>query len=146
MTYCTIEDVCGELHPTLEYQMRQHYDQLHEGNLKKPDFEQSLKNHIARAESCANASLARAFSVPLRQSSFIVTSATCKIAAYFSAAAFSEKEEILKDKYDTAMSMLDNLVKAGTIPGIDDKNQGENVGVRYKSRPQIFTDDELEKW
>lgn len=141
MEYCTIEEVCGELHPTLEHQMREHYGQSGEA----PDFARTIANHIARAEACVDASLARAFSVPLRRRSRVVASATCKIAAYFAAAAFSEKEEILKDKYETAMRMLENLVRAGTIPGIE-AGSGENAGVRYGTQAPFFTPDALEGW
>ena len=61
MAYCTKEDVIGELHPTLKLHMSGHYDQLHAADPTQPDFSQFLNEHIAKAEACANASLARAY-------------------------------------------------------------------------------------
>ena len=146
MSYCTIDDVRLELHPTLKLQMESHYNDGHAQDPICPDFNSFIINHIARADDYVNASLARAFSVPLKKESKIVTSATCKIAAYFATAAFTEKEEILKDKYESANMMLDNLVEAGYIPGIDDEDDRNNVPVYYGTNRRIFTDKELAKW
>lgn len=146
MGYCTKEDVIGELHPTLKLQMSGHYDQLHAADPTQPDFGQSLSEHISKAEACANASLARAYRVPLRKATGMVTSAVCKIAAYFAAAAFAEKEEILKDKYETAMLMLDNLVKANDPSLVDEDPEKSETFSGYGSNPRIFTDEELSRW
>ncbi len=147
MPYCTVEDVCGELHPTLHAQMLKDWNKRHTDDPTKLDFNQTIETHITKAEAFVNASLARAFSVPVRKRSTIVLSAACKIAAYYACAAYSEMESILKDKYETAVEMLDNLVKAGVIP--DEDGVVEEVlplGVLYGSNPQIFTADELSRW
>lgn len=146
MAYCTKEDVIGELHPTLKLHMSGHYDQLHAADPAQPDFSRFLTEHIAKAEACANASLARAYRVPLKKATGIVTSAVCKIAAYFSAAAFAEKEAILKDKYETAMLMLDNLVKANDPKLVDEEPDKLVTFAGYGSNPRIFTDEELARW
>ena len=151
MAYCTVEDVVHELMPTLEHEMRQHYDEEHQDNPSQLNFEDNLAYHILKAEACADASLARAYRVPLKKATGIVTSAVCKIAAYFSAAAFGEKEEILKDKSEPAMQMLDWLVEADDDSLVDDEpieeeDEGFYNGVGWGSNPQIFTASELEKW
>lgn len=148
MAYCTKEDVLGELHPTLKLHMPEHYNQQHTADPSQPDFDRFIADHIRKAEACAEASLARAYRVPLKKATGMVTSAVCKIAAYFAAAAFSEKEEILKDKYETAMLMLDNLVEAND-PKLVDEEADENKifsGAGYGSAPRIFTDEELARW
>lgn len=145
MAYCTIEDVLGELHPTLRKQMELHYNRIHAEDPTQPDFTQFLEHHIEQAEACANASLARAYKVPLKSATGIVVSAVCKIAAYFAAAAFSEKEQILIDKYETATTMLDNAVEADDITLVDEAgDKAEHAG--WGSDPRIFTVEELSRW
>ena len=150
MGYCTVADVVHELMPSLEHEMRRHYDEKHQDDPERPDFEGTIRDHIVKAEACANASLARAYRVPLRKATGIVTSAVCKIAAFFSAAALSEKEEILRDKYETAMQMLDWLVEAGNAALVDEEPEDEDAvlysGVGWGSDARIFTADELKKW
>ena len=149
MAYCTVADVLHELHPTLEKEMRRHYEEAHQADPTRPDFDGTIRDHILKAEACANASLARAYRVPLKKATGIVTSLVCKIAAYFAAAAFGEKEEILKDKYETAMLMLDNLVEAGRAALVDEEPEDEAgtfSGVGWGSNPQIFTESELSRW
>lgn len=151
MAYCTVEDVVHELMPTLEKEMRLQYDEEHQDDPTRPDFETNIAIHIEKAEACANASLARAYAVPLKKATGIVTSAVCKIAAYFSAAAFGEKEEILIDKYETAMQMLEWLVEAENAELVDEEpeeeeDEGFYNGVGWGSDPQIFTRAELAKW
>lgn len=149
MAYCAIDDVLHELHPTLKKLMKDHYDSLHATTPAALDFEQTIARHIAKAEACANASLARAYRVPIRKATDIVTSAVCKIAAYFASAAFTEKEQILSDKYETAMLMLDNLVKAEDVSLVDAEVSSEDSAASeavWGSNAQIFTSSELEKW
>ena len=148
MAYCTIEDVLHELHPTLKKLMKDHYDSIHTADSSAPDFEQTIIRHIAKAEACANASLARAYRVPIRKATDMVTSAVCKIAAYFASAAFTEKEQILSDKYETALLMLDNLVKAKDVSLVDaDVSQDDGTTeTAWGSDSRIFTSSALEKW
>lgn len=151
MAYCTVEDVVHELMPSLEHEMRLHYDEEHADDASRPDFEGNIAEHIVKAEACANASLARAYTVPLKKATGIVVSAVCKIAAYFAAAAFGEKEQILIDKYETAMQMLEWLVEAENAALVDEEPEEEEEdgiynGVGWGSNKQIFTDSELAKW
>ena len=83
MAYCKIADVLHELHPTLLFEMRKHYDTAHAADSSQPDFEGTIAEHISRAEAFVNASLARAYRVPLKKATLTVISAECKIAAYF---------------------------------------------------------------
>ena len=150
MAYCTVADVVHELHPTLELEMREYYDGKHKEDPTRPDFEANIREHIMKAEACANASLARAYRVPLKKATNVVVSAVCKIATYFAVAAFGEKEEITKDKYETAIMMLDWLVEAGNAALVDEEATGDDdkifSGVGWGSNPRIFTDRELARW
>ena len=141
MAYCTVSDVIHELHPTLKLQMEQDWGD---------NFEDILLSHILKAEAYVNSSLARAYSVPLKKAAYTVISAECKIAAYYAVAAYSEKEEILKDKYEIAKEILDNLVEANNPSlvdeGLSDEDKNKKLKVRYGSNAQIFTSDELELW
>ena len=148
VAYCTVDDVTHELHPTLLMQMREHYERAHREDAACPPFLATIEAHIEKAQACADASLARAYAVPLKKATGIVTSAVCKIAAYFAAAAFSEKEEILRDKYETAVMMLDHLVEAGRASLVDeDPDDGSaSTGAGWGSDARIFTSDELRRW
>ncbi len=148
MAYCEISDVLHELHPTLLFEMRKHYDAAHAAAPEQPDFENTIAEHISKAEAFVNASLARAYRVPLKKATHTVVSAECKIAAYFAAASFSEKEKILLDKYETATELLDNLVKADdpSLVEEDDSNNDVDSRVSYGSDSRIFTGDELSQW
>lgn len=140
MSYCTVDDVVHEFHPTLRINMERDYGD---------DFEANITRHIEKAEAFVNASLARAYSVPLSKPSSIVISAECKIAAYFAGIAYSEKDEILQDKYEIAKEILDNLVKAETNALVEedtDAVKSDTHGVFYGSGSQIFTANELAKW
>ena len=113
------------------------------------DLEKVIAGHIEKAEAFVNASLSRAYSVPLRNATGIVISAECKIAAYFSAIAYSEKDSVVQDKYQTAITILDYLVEANNPVLVDeglDDDEKDTAGVLYGSYPQIFTDDELGNW
>ena len=111
------------------------------------DFEANIQKHIEKAEAFVNASLARAYSIPLKKATMAVISAECKIAAYFAGIAFSEKDEILQDKYETAREMLNNLVIADNPNLVDeDISDDEAKGVYYGSQAAIFTSEELEQW
>lgn len=140
MGYCSIDDVIHEFTPTLKLNMERDYGDT---------FEEVIAQHIEKAHDFVNASLARAYSVPLKQAASVVISAECKIAAYFSAIAYSEKDEVVRDKYETALMMLDNLVQADTPSLVDEGLTNEECsafGVRYSSDTRIFTGDELNKW
>lgn len=138
MSYCTVEDVVHEFHPTLKLEMEKHYGD---------EFEANIEKHISKAEAFVNSSLARVYSIPLKKATIAVTSAECKIAAYFAGIAYSEKDEILKDKYETAREMLDNLVTADNPALVDENASNEdNSSVYYGSNAKIFTDEELAKW
>ena len=138
MSYCAVEDVVHEFHPTLKLEMEEHYGD---------DFEANIEKHIEKAEAFVNASLARAYSIPLKKATTAVISAECKIAAYFAGIAFSEKDEILQDKYEIAREILDNLVVADNPKLVDeDLSDDDARGVYYGSQAAIFTDEELERW
>ena len=112
-------------------------------------FEQNISGHIEKAHDFVNASLARAYSVPLRQAASVVISAECKIAAYFSAIAYSEKDDVVRDKYETAVVMLDNLVEADNPALVDEGLTSEELaasGVLYGTDARIFTSDEIAQW
>ena len=140
MSYCSVDDVIHEFHPTLKHTMMRDYGD---------DFEANIARHIDKAEAFVNASLSRVCSVPLNSPTQIVVTSVCKIAAYYSAIAYSEKDNIVKDKYETALAMLDYLVQADNPALIDDelsdddKNSGQ---ILYASDERLFTDDELGKW
>ena len=140
MGYCSIDDVVHEFTPTLKLNMERVYAQA---------FEEVIAGHIRKANDFVNASLARTYSVPLKQAASVVISAECKIAAYFSAIAYSEKDEVVRDKYETALAMLDNLVEADNPALVDDGLTNEEIadsGVLYGSDTRFFTSEELEKW
>ena len=139
MAYCEISDVLHELHPTLLFEMRKHYDTAHAADPIQLNFEGTIAEHISKAEAFVNASLARAYTV---------ISAECKIAAYFAAASFSEKEKILLDKYETATEILDNLVRADDSSLVEEDDSGDSgeSRVSYGSDSRIFTNDELSQW
>ena len=140
MSYCTVDDVLHEFTPTLRVNMERDYGD----NLKT-----IIAGHIEKAEAFVNASLARAYSVPLRAATSIVISAECKIAAYYSAIAYSEKDSVVQDKYETATMMLDYLVQANKPVLVDDGLTDEErsfSGVLYGSESQIFTEEVLSGW
>ena len=138
MSYCTVEDVVHEFHPTLKLEMEEHYGD---------EFEANIEKHIEKAEAFVNASLARAYSIPLKKATTAVISAECKIAAYFAGIAFSEKDEILEDKYQIAREMLENLVEADNATLVDEEISDDDAkGVYYGSDSRIFTNEELEQW
>lgn len=139
MSYCTIDDVIHEFHPTLKAGITRQYGDA---------LDENLEEHIAKAEAFVNASLARAYSVPLKRASSVVISAECKIAAYFAGIAYSEKDEILKDKYEIAKEMLDNLVEADNPALVDEEFSDKDItpSVAYNSDEKIFSSDELARW
>lgn len=111
MSYCTVDDVLHEFTPTLRVNMERDYGD---------NLQTIIAGHIEKAEAFVNASLSRAYSVPLRSATGVVISAECKIAAYFSAIAYSEKDSVVQDKYETATAMLDFLVEANKPALVDD--------------------------
>lgn len=138
MSYCTVDDVIHEFHPTLKLEMEEHYGE---------DFIANIEKHIEKAEAFVNASLARAYSIPLKKATITVISAECKIAAFFAGVAFSEKDEILQDKYEIAREMLENLVTADNPVLVDeDLSDDEAKCVYYGTDERIFTKEELEQW
>ena len=140
MGYCTVDDVVHEFTPTLRLNMERDYGE---------EFEANIAGHIQKAHDFVNASLARSYSIPLKQAASIVVSAECKIAAYFSAIAYSEKDEVVRDKYETALAMLDNLVNADNPALVDECLSSQELaeaGVLYGSDATILTSDEIEKW
>lgn len=140
MSYCTVHDVSHEFTPTLCKQMERDYGD---------DFEAIIAGHIEKAEAFVNASLSRAYSVPLKHATGIVISAECKIAAYFSAIAYSEKDTVVQDKYQTATLILDYLVDACNPALVDEgltDDEKDTAGVLYGSDSQIFTPDTLSQW
>lgn len=139
MSYCSVQDVIHEFHPTL---LKQFEKQYAEG------LEENIAKHIQKATDFVNASLARAYSVPLKKATSSVISAECKIAAYFAGVALTEKDDILHDKYEIAKEMLDNLVKADNVLLVDEGLDDSEIftGIAYGSDPRYFTSDELDNW
>ena len=140
MGYCSIDDVVHEFTPDLKACMLRDYSST---------FETNIAGHIEKAHDFVNASLARAYSVPLKKATSVVISAECKIAAYFATIAYSEKDDVVKDKYRTAVTMLDNLVLADNPALVDDGLTDTEIaasGVLFGSDNIIFPADELEKW
>lgn len=139
MSYCTFDDVIHEFHPTLLKQFEKQYAE---------NLEENIAKHIQKANDFVNASLARKYSVPLKKATSVVISAECKIAAYFAGIALTEKDDILKDKYEIAVEMLDNLVEADNPDLVDEELDESQIftGVAYGSDPRYFTSDELEMW
>ena len=140
MSYCTVDDVLHEFTPTLRVNMERDYGD---------NLETIIAGHIEKAEAFVNASLSRAYSVPLRHATGVVISAECKIAAYFSAIAYSEKDSVVQDKYETATAMLDSLVEANKPALVDDgltDEERNNAGILYGSSSQYYANDELSKW
>ena len=140
MGYCTVDEVVHEFTPTLRLSMERDYGGA---------FEENIAGHIEKAHAFVDASLARAYSVPLIKASSIVISAECKIAAYFSAIAYSEKDEIVRDKYETATTILDYLVEADNPALADEGLDGDELGISgllYGSEARLLTKDEIDKW
>lgn len=140
MGYCSIDEVIHEFTPELKASMQRDYGS---------SFEENLARHIEKAQAFINASLSRAYSVPLSKASSVVVSAECKLAAYFATIAYSEKDEVVKDKYETATMMLDYLVEANNPALVDEgvSDEGSPVdGVLYGSDKRILSAEELEKW
>ena len=135
--YCSVDDVLHEFTPDLKASMLRDYGQ---------DFEDNIARHIVKAQAFVDASLARAYSVPLRKASPLVVSAECKIAAYFAAIAYSEKDEVVMDKYETATTMLDYLVLADNPALVDEDLSDNTTGIFYGSEERLFTHDEIQKW
>ena len=135
--YCSVDDVLHEFTPDLKASMLRDYGQ---------DFEDILTRHIVKASAFVDASLARAYSVPLRKASPLVVSAECKIAAYFAAIAYSEKDEVVLDKYQTATTMLDYLVLADNPALVDEELSNNTSDILYGSEDRVFTPQELSKW
>ena len=140
MAYCSVEDVLHEFTPTLRLNMERDYCGT---------FEENISRHIEKAHSFVDASLARTYSVPLRQASPVVVSAECKIAAYFAAIAYSEKDEVVRDKYETAITMLNYLVEADNPALVDEGFSGEELdtsGLLYGSDERLLSPEEIRKW
>ena len=140
MAYCSVDDVLHEFTPTLRKNIERDYGE---------NLQTVLERHIQKANAFVNASLARSYSVPLQRATNIVISAECKIAAYFAAIAYSEKDEVVKDKYETGNMILDFLVEADKPSLVDDEPNDDDLnpaGVLYGSREQMFSDEVLTQW
>ena len=140
MGYCSVQEVVHEFTPTLRLNMERDYGSA---------FEEVIAGHIEKAHAFVEASLARSYSVPLKQAANVVVSAECKIAAYFSAIAYSEKDDIVKDKFESATVMLDYLVEADNPALVDEGLSNEELdmaGVLYGSDQRLLSQDEIDKW
>lgn len=140
MAYCSVDDVLHEFTPTLRKNIERDYGD---------NLQAVLEGHIMKANAFVNASLARSYSVPLKRAANVVISAECKIAAYFAAIAYSEKDEVVKDKYETGNMILDFLVEANKPSLVDeelDSDELDDSHVLYGSDEKIFTDEELALW
>ena len=140
MSYCSVDDVLHEFTPTLKKNMQRDYGD---------ELDAVLEGHIIKANAFVNASLARAYSVPLMSATTIVITAEAKIAAYFAAIAYSEKDDVVKDKYETGNMILDSLVQADKPALVDNglaSDELDDSAVLYGSDDKIFTDEELALW
>ena len=140
MSYCSVDEVLHEFTPSLKKNMLRDYGD---------ELDAVIEGHIVKANAFVNASLARSYSVPLKTATNIVISAECKIAAYFAAIAYSEKDEVVKDKYETGNMILDFLVEANKLALVDDGLTSDELAdsaVLYGSDDKIFTDEELALW
>lgn len=90
MGYSTIEEVVREYTPSLHSSMERDYEDA---------FEEVITGHITKVNDFVNASLARAYSVPLKEATRVVITAESKIAAYYAVAAYSEKEDVEFEKW-----------------------------------------------
>jgi|ADurb_Cas_03_Slu_FD_contig_21_4996920_length_1053_multi_3_in_0_out_0_2 phage gp36-like protein len=134
--YCTSEDVRGELYIPLSTQMAAKFS-------GPGEFDEFLERHIAAASDYVDAVLARTFDVPLSlPAPSAVRTATAKEAAFYAVAQFSEHEDLLRDRHDTAVAMLNALVEAGRLPGTEVPTQRVIGG----SNDQIFTASVLDEW
>ena len=140
MSYCSVDEVLHEFTPSLKKNMLRDYGD---------ELDSVIEGHIVKANAFVNASLARAYSVPLKSPTSAVITAECKLAAYFAAIAYSEKDEVVKDKYETALMILDSLVQADKPALVDDgltSDELDDSSVLYGSDEKIFTDEELALW
>ena len=140
MSYCSVDEVLHEFTPSLKKNMLRDYGD---------ELQPIIGGHILKAHAFVNASLARAYSVPLNSPTTLVVTAECKIAAYFAAIAYSEKDEVVKDKYETALTILDYLVEADKPALVDNALSTDELSdqsVLYGSDEKIFTDEELALW
>ena len=140
MSYCSVDDVLHEFTPSLKKNIARDYAN---------ELEAVIQGHIIKAHAFVNASLARAYSVPLKSATSAVVTAECKIAAYFAAIAYSEKDELVKDKFETASMILEALVEADKPALVDEGLSTDELSepsVLYGSDEKIFTSDELAKW
>jgi|GEM_PF-2562242 len=134
--YCSPEDVRGELYIPLLTQMSAKFS-------VPGEFDIFLERHIGAASDFVDAALSAAFTVPLALPiPSAVRTATAKEAAYYAAAQFSEAEEILQDRHETAVAMLSAIVAAGRLPGQPSKSTEITGG----SDKRVFTDDVLSRW
>lgn len=134
--YCTPEDVRGELYIPLSTQMAAKFS-------GPGEFDAYLERHIKAASDYVDAALSKAFAVPLSlPAPSAIRTATAKEAAYYAVAQFSENEDLLQDRHDTAVAMLGAIVAAGKLPGVDVPTRRVVGG----ANPQVFTDAELRRW
>lgn len=143
MLYCAVEDVKTELHPSLLLAMEQAYQDSIDATI-----DSFLEQHITRAGNFVDVKLARVFKTPFKSLAPVILTITAKLAAYFAAAAHTEREDILNDKRDIAYQMLEDILEAGNIPGMEDEETSSpiNSGVYSSSEQQYFTREELKKW
>ena len=140
MSYCSVDEVLHEFTPSLKKNMQRDYGD---------ELDPVIEGHIVKANAFVNASLARAYSVPLKSATTFVVTAESKIAAYFAAIAYSEKDDVVKDKYDTGNMILDFLVQADKPALVDDALSSDELAdsaVLYGSDDKVFTDEEFALW
>lgn len=141
MPYCSLDEVLHEFTPSLRKNIERDYGD---------NLEAVIEGHIRKANAFVLASLARAYSVPLKSPTTLVVTAECKIAAYFAAIAYSEKDDVVKDKFETALLILNSLVEADNPALVDeiyDDDSSLNASrVLYGSDDKIFTSQELALW
>lgn len=134
--YCSPEEVRGELYIPLSTQMAAKFSETGE-------YDSFLERHIRAASDYVDAALSKVFTVPLAlPAPSAIRTATAKEAAFYAVAQFSENEELLRDRHDTAVAILAAIVDAGRLPGVDVPTRRVIGG----SNEQVFTEAELRRW
>ena len=133
--YCRAEDVKGEVYLPLLAQISAKYG---------AEADAFFEGHIRRADDYIDTVLVQAFDVPFDPVPRVVQTISAKLAAFYATARFSEKEEISKDKHDSALEMLDALVKSGKLPGSTASAPEEGAPrLRVGSEPRWFDERRL---
>lgn len=107
------------------------------------EFDSFLERHIRAASDYVDAALSKTFVVPLPlPAPSIIVTITAKETAYYAVAQFTENEDLLRDKHETAVAMLKAIAESGILPGSTITTRRIVGG----SDPQVFTPTLLSRW